>query len=280
MRISPEIKEFTKNTLIFTLFFTLVIHLSWGYIAPYLSLGASAGNDANFTQANRVYMGNIATALSLNIGNINTISTSQGDDTSPEAINMDSVLSDAKKWEQYIISYHMRAIDSYVNLLKTDIKTLLDESTERSNTLDEHIEILKSHYIRTNERTLVLSDQSRELQSILTDTKIQIANAKISMEETYKSFESVGIDAVISSYVSAKTRESQARVYLAYVERFQRAYGILQWQNKLILDTLINNREALISKSVVVIPDSGSDILKKLDLVVTEEEYKANQTKE
>lgn len=122
----------------------------------------------------------------------------------------------------------MRAIDSYVNLLKTDIKTLLDESTERSNTLDEHIEILKSHYIRTNERTLVLSDQSRELQSILTDTKIQIANAKISMEETYKSFESVGIDAVISSYVSAKTRESQARVYLAYVERFQRAYGILQ----------------------------------------------------
>lgn len=97
MRISPEIKEFTKNTLIFTLFFTLVIHLSWGYIAPYLSLGASAGNDANFTQANRVYMGNIATALSLNIGNINTISTSQGDDTSPEAINMDSVLSDAKK---------------------------------------------------------------------------------------------------------------------------------------------------------------------------------------
>lgn len=42
MRISPEIKEFTKNTLILTLFFTLVLHLSWGYVRPYLGLGANA----------------------------------------------------------------------------------------------------------------------------------------------------------------------------------------------------------------------------------------------
>ena len=68
MFFRPEIKEFTKNTLILTLCFTLVLHLSWGYVAPYLGLGASASNDANFTQMNTTYLGNIATAVSLNIG--------------------------------------------------------------------------------------------------------------------------------------------------------------------------------------------------------------------
>jgi hypothetical protein len=174
----------------------------------------------------------------------------------------------------------MRAIDSYVNLLKTDIKILLDESTDRASTLDEHIDILKSYYIRTSERTVLLTEQSRELQTVLTDARTLTESAKITMETTYKSFESKGVESVITAYVSAKTTESQARVYLAYVERFQRAYGILQGQNKLILDTLINNRDALVSQSVVVIPDSGSDLLKKLNLIVTEDDYKATQVKE
>jgi hypothetical protein len=62
-----EIKDFTKNTLIFTLFFTLVLHLSWGYITPYLTTRVVASNDSNFTQSNMVYMGSIATAASLSL---------------------------------------------------------------------------------------------------------------------------------------------------------------------------------------------------------------------
>ena len=81
---------------------------------------------------------------------------------------------------------------------------------------------------------------------------------------------------MIDDYVRAKNDENRARVYLAYVERFQRGYGILQGQAKKILDTLINNREALIKRSIVVIPDSGSELLKKLNLIVTEAEYKAS----
>lgn len=38
MLFRPEIKEFTKNTLILTLFFTLILHVSWGYIMPYLGI--------------------------------------------------------------------------------------------------------------------------------------------------------------------------------------------------------------------------------------------------
>lgn len=223
-------------------------------------------------------MGNIATALSLTLWRSgDTLRTQESGDIDT-VISISEVLTDAKKWEEHLIATHMRAISSYLNILKTDIRTLLDESNDRKNTLDEHIELLKTSYIRTSERALILSEQSRELQSILWEAQIQTANAKKAMEEWYKSFETTGIESTIESYVESKKTESQARVYLAYVERFQRAYGILQGQNKKILDTLINNRAALISQSVVVIPDSGSELLKKLNLVVSEADYKEANT--
>ena len=48
------------------------------------------------------------------------------------------------------------------------------------------------------------------------------------METKYRAFDYTGIDIVIDDYVKAKEKESRARVYLVYLERFQRAYGILQ----------------------------------------------------
>ena len=94
------------------------------------------------------------------------------------------------------------------------------------------------------------------------------------MEEKYKGYEYSWVDSVIDDYMKAKNQENRARVYLTYLERFQKWYGILQGQNRKVLDTLINNREALIKRSIVVIPDSGSDLLKQLGLITTEALYK------
>ena len=68
MAFTPEIKNFTKNTLILTLFFAVVLQLLWGPIMSWLGFSASAQNDAKFERANAVYLGNVATALSLNLG--------------------------------------------------------------------------------------------------------------------------------------------------------------------------------------------------------------------
>ena len=93
MPFRPEIKEFTKNTLILTLFFTLILHLLWGYVAPYLGLGASASNDANFSQMNTTYLGNIATAVSLNVGQRAKESGKVGVNLSNDIISIAEVLS-------------------------------------------------------------------------------------------------------------------------------------------------------------------------------------------
>jgi len=275
MFFRPEIKEFTKNTLILTLFFTLILHLSWGYIRPYLGLGASASNDTNFVQLEATYLGNIATAVSLNIGQKEKETSKTALWLNNDIISIAEVLASPVEWEKRLIGNNMIAIQSYVNVLKTDIASLLDQSSDRTKALDEHIEILKSYYTRTADRILLIENQITELNMILTSATQATTVAKTTMEEKYKAFEYTGVDTVIDDYVNAKNQENRSKVYLAYLQRFQRAYGILQWQNKIILDTLINNREALIKQSVVVIPDSGSDLLKKMGLIQTEEEAKS-----
>jgi hypothetical protein len=172
----------------------------------------------------------------------------------------------------------MLALQSYLNVLKIDILALLDEDESRTKNLDEHIDILKSYYVRTSERILVLTEQSRDIRTIIATSAQTTEAAKKAMEEKYKAFEYDGVDTVIEDYTKAKNEENRARVYLAYIERFQRGYGILQGQNRKILDTLINNRAALIAKTVVVIPDSGSELVKQLGLVISEADYKKANT--
>lgn len=97
MFFRPEIKEFTKNTLILTLFLTLVLNLSWGYIAPYLGLKASASNDTNFSQLNTTYLGNIATAVSLNVGLKEQETAKSGINLSNDIISIAEVLASPKE---------------------------------------------------------------------------------------------------------------------------------------------------------------------------------------
>lgn len=277
MRFHPEIKEFTKNTLILTLFFTLVLHLSWGYVAPYLGLGVSAWNDATFKQTNTIYLGNIATAVSLNIWQKVKQTEKTPVNLANDVISVAELLSNPTDGPKRLIASNMLALESYANLLSTDIVALLDQSTDRTQALDEHIELLKSFYTRTSDRLSTINEQISDLNTILQTSSDTTANAKNTMEEKYKNFDVQNIDTVIDSYVTAKNNENRAKVYLTYLDRFQKGYGILQARNKVILDTLINNREAIIKHSTVIIPDSGSNLLKSMGLIKTEAEYKSTK---
>jgi hypothetical protein len=94
MVFSSEVKDFIRNTLILTLFFTLVIHLSWGYIGLIFGMRTSAGaNDLSFSQADMTYMGNIATAMSLSIGQKDTQIQNIGVDLGASTISIAEVLS-------------------------------------------------------------------------------------------------------------------------------------------------------------------------------------------
>lgn len=98
------------------------------------------------------------------------------------------------------------------------------------------------------------------------------------MQVSYKDNDYTGVDDAIDTYVIAKNRDTRARVYLIYLEQYKKSYIALQSKNLKLIDVLINNREALIKKSTVVIPDSGTELIKTLKLIQTEAEANAQKT--
>lgn len=275
MTFTPEIKKFIKNTAIFTIIFAVVIHFSWEYFAGLLGYNAKAHNDATFENAQINYIGGTATALSLRVGGVKP--QNQGIFSADANISIAEVLSSPMAGQQKLIASNMLAITTYANVLKTDLLALLDSSSSRAVALDNHISLLKSYHLKTQDALLVIADQKAELKAILAESANTQKNAKNTLQNSYNVFEYSGVDTAIDDYLSAKNLDSRAKIYMIYLDRFEKSYQALQNKNKKILDAIVNNREAIITKSLVVIPDTGADIIKELGLIQSEAEHKAKQ---
>jgi len=82
------------------------------------------------------------------------------------------------------------------------------------------------------------------------------------------------------NYLELKKEYQANYIDIIFINQFLKQYVFLNEYNKKLLDTLINNKEALINQSFVVIPDSGDEFLKYFHLIYDEEEYKSLQTEE
>jgi hypothetical protein len=91
---------------------------------------------------------------------------------------------------------------------------------------------------------------------------------------------SIGMEAAIANYTRLKNEDMHAKIYLVYIERFREIYTKMQAKNRNLLDTLTNNKDALVKNTTVVVPTSGSEILKELGVIKTEEEIKKQQSVE
>lgn len=278
MAFTPEIKNFIKNTIIFTLIFAVVIHFSWEYFSSLSGSSAQAHNNANFENANISYVGNSATALSLRIGGIiPQKNTNLSNNSVDNTISIAEVLNNPVAGQEKLIASNMTAITAYANILKTDIVAMLDTAANRQASLDNHISLLKSYYLKTQERLNIIGEQKNEVQSLLTNATNAQNTAKNTLQNSYNVFEYSGVNSAINDYLDAKNLDSRMKIYAIYLDRFEKSYLALQNKNRKILDALMNNREGIIRKSMVVIPDTGTDIIKELGLIQSEADYKAKQ---
>jgi hypothetical protein len=278
MAFTPEIKNFIKNTIIFTLIFAVVIHFSWEYFSSLSDSSAQAHNNANFENANISYVGNSATALSLRIGGIiPQKNTNLSNNSVDNIISIAEVLNNPVAGQEKLIASNMTAITAYANILKTDIVAMLDTAANRQASLDNHISLLKSYYLKTQERLNIIGEQKTEVQSLLTNATNAQNTAKNTLQNSYNVFEYSGVNSAINDYLDAKNLDSRMKIYAIYLDRFEKSYLALQNKNRKILDALMNNREGIIRKSMVVIPDTGTDIIKELGLIQSEADYKAKQ---
>lgn len=177
-----------------------------------------------------------------------------------------------------MISQNMLIVQEYLNLSKTDIKSLLNTSSNRRSTLEGFISQLEFRY-----KNSAISQQSLQKQKDLLLKEIEknqadIENTKTSMEKNFVANLSSPTLDDIERYFLLRADYTEAFTDIVFINQFLKQHAFLNEYNKVVLDTLINNKEAIINQTYVVIPDSGDEYLRPLELIFDEAEIKAKST--
>jgi hypothetical protein len=173
-----------------------------------------------------------------------------------------------------IISRNMIQINEYLNVLKMDLKTSLGQATDRATVLDAYINQLEFRYSSTLENISNIKNQRAILLSSINENNTAIEKAKTKMSSDFKVFDSESVIEDVDVYLKARDSYTYARTYIIFIDKFLVYYTYLNNYNKKLLDTLINNRDLIVKNSQLVIPDSGSDLLKSLNLIYSEADFK------
>lgn len=279
MALQKEIKDFTKKVLLLGIVLSFLINLIFTYFSSFNGGGNTyaAGNDSKFQRASVPYLGNIGIAIAMNIGLHEKEKQNTPINLYTEVMPVGEMLADTGLGRKKLISSNMVATNEYLNVLKTDINKLLDSSTDREAMLESFLDQLKYRYNSTNSYLSTLSAQVVELQGTITISDQSIETIKTNMTAAYKNLDYDKTEELINQYLAEKQKNTYARTYLVFIGKFISTYQILNNYNKVFLDTLINNKQALIKNVTVVLPDSGTNLMKQLNLVKTEAEWKAVQ---
>lgn len=176
-----------------------------------------------------------------------------------------------------MIAQNMLIIQEYLNLSRSDVKSMLDSSSNRRTTLESYLTQLEMRY-----KNSALSVQSLEKQKALLVTELdtistKIENTKVSMEQNFSASLASNTLVDVDAYYALRADYTEAFTDIVFINQFIKQHNFLNNYNKVMLDTLINNKEAIINQSYVVIPDSGDQLLRPLELLFNEADFKAQQ---
>ena len=173
-----------------------------------------------------------------------------------------------------LITKNMLQIKDYLNVMRTDVKGLINKSHDKPLTLKAFISEIEYRYKNAAVSMKALEQQRWILETaiIKNDEKINSLRAKINIDfsgsNTVKTLEN------IDTYLELKKEYNYSKVYIIFINQFIRQYNYLNSYNKTLLDTLINNREAIIKDAYIVIPDSGTELLEQMNIIQSEADFK------
>lgn len=277
MILKWEIKDFVKKVLILWILLSLLINLFVTYIASLGSTSFANSNDTKFKRADVSYPGATGVAVSFNIWTKFKQSQEIPVNLFTEVMPISYILANKNIARDKIIISNMMNLNEYLNILKTDINSILDNSSDREAMLQSFIDQLEFRYKLAIEELKVLQQQANELNSTSQSSTQKIESLKTDLTNSYKNLDYDKTQSSVDEYLKQKDSDTYAKTYLIFIWKFINSYAVLNNYNKVLLDTLINNKEALIKKSTVVLPDSGNALLNKLNLLKTEVDYKAGK---
>ncbi len=234
-------------------------------------------NQARFQSAYAANFGNVWVALSTRIGMQFSSGNSSAWNTFYREISiLWKNVSERNTIREQLIAQNMLIIQEYLNLSRTDIKQMLNSSANREATLEWFISQLEMRY-----KNSALSIESLQAQKVLYVAEIdrlsqQIEQTKQTLETNFSQFNQQGAIADTQKYFELRADYTEVFTDVVFINQFLKQHQFLNNYNKTVLDTLINNKKALIQESFVVLPDSGTQFLKPLDLILDESEFKNN----
>lgn len=278
MALKSEIKDFVRKVLLLGILLSFAINFLFSYFGGFGGSDAFASkNETSFKKQDIPYLGNTGVALSLNVGLSKTVKDGTPVRLYEDVIPLSSVLADKTTGRDKIIASHMIAAQEYMNVLQMDVNKALDQSSDRQAMLESIIDGLKYRGKKTNEYLQSLSAQRTELQAALDASTAKISTLKTQLSTSYSKMDFDGTQSALDQYLEEKNKETYAKSYITFLDKFSATYQALNAYNRKLLDTLTANREALIKNVTVVLPDSGNEFLKKLEILRTPSEVKAGQ---
>lgn len=194
-----------------------------------------------------------------------------------DVFSVNKMVQNWELWSDELISANMIIVEEYKNVLKTDIKWLLEQSKNRAEILDALIEQFEFRYEKSVKQIISLNEQKAIFEREMNEANSQIEILKVKINTDYKKRDAVASKENITNYLEQKNKYNYARTYIIYINHFLSDYVSLNDYNKKLLDTLINNKDAIVKEAYVVIPSSWAGLLKEFDLLYEESEYKATK---
>jgi len=191
-----------------------------------------------------------------------------------DIFSVSEIISNQSNANKELIWTNMIAVQEYKNVLQTNVPQLLNSSYDKPRILNAFIEQLEFRYVIWGQNIKKLNEQKAVFTNNMTtsNSKIEILKQKIATD--FKDNNSAWSLENIDKYLELKQEFYYSRTYIVYINHFLAEYNYLSNYNKLLLDTLINNKDALIKDTFVVIPDSGTQLMKQFNLIYTEAELK------
>ncbi len=270
-----------RKTLLLTCILLLVFY-SASILLTTLNTQKNIVEDMNsaFKNVRSSSLWGVSVAITSNIGTHLKERQTLPADIYQGTIDVWGTIGDGNSVNQELIRKNMMLVKDYLNILKTNVVDLLDTSNDRKSTLESFVAQLELKYKDSNLNLGELAIQLQNLQNDLTATQEKINALKTKIDVDFKAFDSTSTNENIKDYFDLKNEYTYDRTYIIFINQFVKQYTFLNWYNKKLLDTLINNKAALSTNSYVVIPDSGGDLLKSLNLLYDEASYKAQKVKD
>lgn len=242
----------------------------------------SKTNSSNFRSIYSSEISKTWVAISTNIWikfSENNLSTNSSVNISNEEIYKDlfsfeDLKTRRKNVEEILITNNMLWLKEYYSILKTDFKTMIQNTNDRPKTLEWIYNQLRLRYNSTAERIKILEKQKEILVKEYNSIDSKITESKKKISENYKKIDTVWVNSEIENFLELKNDQNLVRTYIVFINNFLNNYNALNRYNWNLLNSLAINKDAIEKWSYVVLPNSGNEILKEYGLLLTEDEYK------